>query len=77
MSMLLFQTSKRQLLDYLHQTVDEIPVDSSDESEQRKRNNLLRALEAGNRDLGGLQFWGGSQPDDFSEKSVESFGRRL
>ncbi|KAK2873732.1 hypothetical protein FQN49_002130 [Arthroderma sp. PD_2] len=49
MSMLLFQSSRRQLVKILKQSMDEIPQDSIDESERNKRENLHKALRAGNQ----------------------------
>lgn len=49
LSMLLFDSSRRQLIKMLKQSMDEIPHDSPDEAERARRENLRKAYKAGDR----------------------------
>lgn len=49
LSMLLFHSSRRQLIKMLKQSMDEIPHDSPDEAERARRENLHKAYKAGDR----------------------------
>ncbi|KAL1961257.1 hypothetical protein VTO42DRAFT_3203 [Malbranchea cinnamomea] len=51
LSMLLFQTSRRQLLERLGGWIDEIPEDAQDETERKKRAYLVKALSAARRHI--------------------------
>ncbi|PGH01319.1 hypothetical protein AJ79_07956 [Helicocarpus griseus UAMH5409] len=54
LSIFMYQTSRRQLLDYIVETIESIPTDSEG-GEKRKRENLVKVIEEGR--LNGLQYW--------------------
>ena len=65
-SFLVFQTSRRQLLELLNHAADEAQKhrdqhDADDkpegEAEKRRIDNLLRAVETANDQIGGLEYW--------------------
>ncbi|KAM5475976.1 hypothetical protein MauCBS54593_000659 [Microsporum audouinii] len=60
LSMLLFQSSRRQLVKLLKQSMDEIPQDSPDESERTMRENLHKAYRAGDRLMRESLTWNGA-----------------
>ncbi|KAF3490976.1 meiotically up-regulated 65 protein [Arthroderma uncinatum] len=60
MSMLLFHSSRRQLIKILKQSVDEIPQDSTDESEKSRRENLHKAYRAGEQLMRESLGWNGA-----------------
>ena len=57
MSMLLFQTSRRQLHDSLRDWVEDIPKDTSDQAEKRRRDNLAAAERAARKYLESRGSW--------------------
>ncbi|EFQ97571.1 meiotically up-regulated 65 protein [Nannizzia gypsea CBS 118893] len=60
LSMLLFHSSRRELVKLLKQSMDEIPQDSSDESARARRENLHKAYKAGDRLLRESLGWNGA-----------------
>lgn len=82
MAFLVFQNSRRQLLGFLKRTADEAQKhrdehDADDraegEAESRRIDNLLAAIEATEREIGGLEYWSDRQhvlkTDDGDEES--------
>jgi hypothetical protein len=71
MSMFIFKNSRRQLLDYLLSTVDELSgnkgtgpegKEKDDEEKSRKKENLLKGAKAADRHIRGLEFWSDIKP---------------
>lgn len=82
MGYLVFQNSRRQLLSFLKRTADDAQShrdehDADDnpegEAESRRIDNLLGAINATEKEIGGLEYWSDRQhvlkTDDFDEES--------
>ncbi|EAS36597.3 meiotically up-regulated 65 protein [Coccidioides immitis RS] len=71
MSMLVFHTSRRQLVEFLVSAVEEISEVTGDESARRRRNNLVRAIDTIYRRYNDLEFWGDVGPEIGAVKGKE------
>lgn len=71
MSLLVFHTSRRQLVEFLTREIEEILETTDDKSAKKRRIALINAVEVVYRDYKGVEFWGDARSDMSSVKGKE------